>query len=165
MTVLAAEPPADATSVAVSTSDHQDEKPEVFLYTVEGGALEIVVDCSACLLDVEVVRWREANGAQTAPISTANDIVNDVVDGARLELPEHLVGRALALEMHATLLSEDGTSTIDVEQVVFVTMVRDVDGLSTVPISWADYLLANSFARVDVRKNGERVLNLSGVTP
>ena len=127
--------------------------------------MELVVDCSACLLDVEVVRWREANGAQEELVATANDIVNDVVDGARIELPDALVGTALALELHATLVSEDGASTSEVEQVVFVKIVEDADGLSTVPISWADYLLANRLARVDVRKNGDRVLNLSGVTP
>lgn len=164
-TGVAAETPPDATSPAIGGHHDEEGQPELYLYTAEGGALEVVVDCSACLLDVELGRWRDANGTRDEYVDADIDIDNDVVDGARLELPEELTGRALALEMHATLVNEDGTGLTDVERVVFVTMTEEADGLTTAPISWADYLIANRLARVEMRKNGEEVLNLSGVNP
>jgi hypothetical protein len=162
--VEAAEAPADATSAAVVGS-HEEATPDLFLYAVEGGALEVVVDCSACLLDVEVVRWQGANGQREEEVDTATDIVNDVIDAARIELPQGLAGQALALEMHATLLSEDGTTASEVQRVMFVAMTEDETGLSTAPISWSDYLVANSLARVEQSAAGTRVLNLSGGAP
>jgi hypothetical protein len=157
MRLAAANTPDGAIPEAVA-----EETPSARLNTVDGGALELTVGCTACLLDVEIVRWRDGSGTRADVVVAATDIVNDIVDTARIELPRSLVGRSHALELRATLVREDGASTHELQRVVFVKMEQGVDGLVTTPVVWADYLVANNLAQIEVNASGERTLDLTG---
>jgi len=146
---MGAVPPEDAvTDVAVAGDHHEVDVPAVSAWLSAGGRVAVTADCSACLLDVELYRWRGAGGRSSAPEPTRRELTNDVADSATLDVPAALVGHAAALDVRITVVDHRERAR-EVSRVLFVRVEPDGQGVKLTPTTWADFACTEGFARCE----------------
>lgn len=143
---MGAVPPEDAvTDVAVAGDHHEVDVPKVSAWLGAGGRVAVAAECSACLLDVELYRWRGVGARSSAPEPTRRDVQNDVVDSASLDVPAALVGHAAALDVRITIVDHRERAR-ELSRVLFVRVEPDGKGVKLTPTTWADYACTEGFA-------------------
>ncbi len=149
LSILATAPtPDDALVDTPVVGDHHENTLGVAAWITAGGVLSVTTECGGCLLDVELFRWTGAGGRKSEPLPTTREVENDVVDGARLNVPAHLAGHVAALDLRVTVLDGQDRAQ-EVSRVLFVRVLADGTGIRLEPTTWADYVCSEGFGRCE----------------